>query len=209
MHLCVLRAVRDQLGPAVETLSMALLSRSDAFHDHVKLGMTHLQDALPITLGSEFRTWERQVAKAMAALQQQADALAELPQGGTASGSGVNSQLGFAEKVADELGDFVGRPLRPSAPPSHLMASHDHFVGLCGTLNMLATAVLKICNDIRLLTSSLGGRPGIALPSEGLSLPGKRNATVCESMIQVPFGRRLTAPVSRRTVLSRRAGVSA
>ncbi|PWE53361.1 class II fumarate hydratase [Metarhizobium album] len=188
MHVCAIRAVFGVLAPAMAVLQSALAEQAVEFRDHVKLGMTHLQDALPVTLGSEFYTWEKQVASSWVALEFHTVSLCELPQGGTASGSGINSHSDFAGLVADGLGAFVGRPLRASPTPSQFMASHDAFVGLCGALNVLATALLKICNDIRLLTSSLGGSPSMSLPDEGLSssiMPAKRNATVCEAVIQV------------------------
>ena len=188
MHLCALRALFGTLAPAVADLRAALLDRAEAFHGHLKPGMTHLQEALPVTLGSEFRTWEGQIADAWAAIERQAAALCELPQGGTASGSGVNAAPGFAARVAEALGAFAGRPLTASPRPSRLMAAHDGFAALSGGLGLLATALLKACNDIRLLTSGLGGRPAVTLPDEGLSssiMPAKRNATVCEAVIQV------------------------
>ena len=187
MHLCVVRAVFGRLGPATEALRAELDARADEFHRHVKLGMTHLQDALPITLGMEFRTWSVQLDAAWTAIAHAAAQLCEIPQGGTASGSGVNGDPAFARLVAEELGAFAGRPLRASAMPSRLMASHDGFAALCGTLSVLAGVLTKVYNDIRLLTSSLGGPPTMTLPDEGLSssiMPAKRNATVCEAVIQ-------------------------
>lgn len=188
MHVCTIRAVFGTLGPAVEQLRGVLSARADEFHDYVKVGMTHLQDALPITLGSEFRTWDRQLAAAWTGIVFHASALCELPQGGTASGSGVNGQPEFGRRVAEDLSEFAGMSLRASRMPSQFMAAHDGFVGLCGALNVLASAVLKICNDIRLQTSSLGGSAAMTLPDEGLSssiMPAKRNATICEAVIQV------------------------
>ena len=188
MHIAIVRAIDRALGPAMEHLAAIISLRAAEFHDHVKLGMTHLQDALPITLGSEFRTWEKQIRQSRNAIDVFASALCELPQGGTASGSGMNTHPHFAQKVADGLSDFVGRTLSASLTPSQFMAAHDDLVGLSGALNALATALLKICNDIRLLTSSLGGSPQLILPDEGLSssiMPAKRNATVCEAVIQV------------------------
>ncbi|WP_193369658.1 lyase family protein [Pelagibius marinus] len=190
MHLCALRAVFGMLAPATKRLVSALSTRSTEFRDHIKLGMTHLQDALPITLGNEFQTWELQIKAAWDAIEFHALSLRELPQGGTASGSGVNGSPQFAQIVCEDLSSFAGVPLCPSAVPSQQMAAHDAFAGLCGALNMLATAILKTCNDIRLLTSSLAGPPSILLPDEGLSssaMPSKRNATVCEAVIQACF----------------------
>ena len=188
MHVCTVRAVYGSLAPAMDELKSALAARAEEFHDYVKLGMTHLQDALPITLGNEFRTWERQIDAGWAGIDLHAGRLCELPQGGTASGSGVNGTAGFSGLVCEELSSFAGRSLRPSLLPSQFMAAHDSFAALCGGLNALATAILKICNDVRLLTSSLGGEPSMTLPDEGLSssiMPSKRNATVCEAVIQV------------------------
>jgi fumarate hydratase class II len=188
MHLCVIRAVYGSLAPALDRLKAALYARADEFDNCIKLGMTHLQDALPITQGMEFRGWARQIDAAWPAIDAHAAALCVLPQGGTASGSGINGHPDFAGAVAAQLGEFAGRPLRASPFPSQLMAAHDGFAGLSGALNVLATALLKICNDIRLLTSSLNGLPAMTLPDEGLSssiMPAKRNATVCEAVIQV------------------------
>ncbi|AUG55670.1 class II fumarate hydratase (plasmid) [Thalassospira marina] len=188
MHISVLRAVFNILVPAGKTLVTSLAKRADEFHHHAKLGMTHLQDALPVTLGMEFRAWQHQVETALERIEKQAQELCELPQGGTASGSGVNGNPEFASLVAKDLSAFVGQPLRASQAPSYLMASHDVFAGLCGSLNTLASALIKTCTDIRLLTSSLGGTPSMTLPDDGLSssiMPAKRNATVCEAVIQV------------------------
>ncbi|MGX9445623.1 lyase family protein (plasmid) [Nitrobacteraceae bacterium UC4446_H13] len=190
MHICTVRAVFGSLAPAMGELKAALAARAEEFQNCIKVGMTHLQDALPITLGSEFRTWEYQVDAAWAGIELHAERLCELPQGGTASGSGVNSTPGFSRLVCENLSEFVGKPLRPSRLPSQFMAAHDSLAGLCGGLSVLATALLKICNDIRLLTSSLGGAPSLMLPDEGLSssiMPSKRNATVCEAVIQTCF----------------------
>ena len=188
MHASVIRALGQSLIPSVDFLAASLNARADDFHAYVKLGSTHLQDALPITLGAEFRAWAHQLAAARAAIDEQADRLCQVAQGGTASGSGINGQPDLARAVADALGVFAGRTLWASPAPSHLMAAHDGFVALSGALNVLAGVLMKICNDIRLLTSSLGGRPGMALPDDGLSssiMPGKRNATVCEAVLQV------------------------
>ena len=190
MHLGVLRAVRQSLAPAVRACLVALDAKAEAYRGAVKPGMTHLQDALPITLGSEFSVWSRQIGLAWGDVDVIAGALSELPQGGTASGSGVNGNPRFARLVCDNLRAYVGRDLYPSPMPSHLMASHDRFQILSGALQTLASALLKLCNDIRLLTSSLGERPMLLLPDEGLSssiMPAKRNATVCEAVAQVCF----------------------
>ncbi|WP_085583623.1 class II fumarate hydratase [Thalassospira mesophila] len=188
MHMSVVRAAFGPLADAARQLSADLGARADEFHDYVKLGMTHLQDALPVTLGMEFRAWQRQIDHAWRRIEAQTLELCEIPQGGTASGSGVNGTPGFANTLAKDLSQFVGKPLTASPAPSHLMAAHDGFAALCGTLNVLASALLKICTDIRLLTSSLGGKPAMFLPDDGLSssiMPAKRNATVCEAVIQV------------------------
>jgi len=188
MHVCTVRAVAESLEPAMDELRDSLAARAADFHGYVKLGMTHLQDALPITLGSEFQTWAQQIEARRAGIRHHVAALYELPQGGTASGSGVNGVPGFAALVCKELANFVERPFRPSPLPSQFMAAHDTFAAIAGELNALATAILKICNDIRLLTSSLGGASALVLPDEGLSssiMPSKRNATVCEAVIQV------------------------
>ena len=188
MHVCTIRAVSRSLAPSTKILCESLTRRADDFHDHVKLGMTHLQDALPVTLGLEFRTWKHQLATSWSGIERNVGTLRELPQGGTASGSGVNTHPSFSRRVAEELSTFAGQPLTASDLPSALMASHDGFAALCGALNVHATILLKICNDIRLLTSSLGGTASMGLPDEGLSssiMPSKRNATVCEAVIQV------------------------
>lgn len=190
MHLSVLRAVSRRLAPAVQVCLAALDAKAEAYREAVKPGMTHLQDALPITQGSEFSVWSRQIKLAWDDVEGITGALSELPQGGTASGSGLNGNPRFASLVCDDLSSFVGRNLQPSPMPSHLMASHDRFLTLSGALQTLAFALLKLCNDIRLLTSSLSEKPMLLLPDEGLSssiMPAKRNATVCEAVAQVCF----------------------
>lgn len=188
MHLAAVASVRDLL-PALATLRDALAARAEAWAGIVKLGRTHLMDAVPVTLGGEFATWSQQVANGIARISDTLPRLAVLPQGGTAAGTGLNRHPDLDQVFCDIVAERTGFAFRPNPDKSEGMAAHDAFVELSGALNTLAVSLHKIANDIRLLGS--GPRAGFAelvIPADGLSssiMPGKTNPTQSEALTMV------------------------
>jgi fumarate hydratase class II len=189
MHVAACRALNDRLIPVLERLHAVLDARSRDWADIVKIGRTHTQDATPLTLGQEVSGYAHQVAMALARLRACLPELYELPQGGTAVGTGLNSPPGFDTEIVDEIARLSGLPFRVSPNKFAGIAAHDAFVGLSGMLTALAAALTKIGNDIRLLGS--GPRAGLgelSLPENepGSSImPGKVNPTQVEALTMV------------------------
>ncbi len=186
MHIAAMEEVHHRLLPALRHLHGALEAKSKAFADVIKIGRTHLQDATPLTLGNEFSGYTQQIAYGIERVRQCLPRLAELAQGGTAVGTGLNAAPGFAEKFAAEVAEITGLPFVTAPNKFEALAAHDALVELSGALNVLAASCMKIANDIRLLGS--GPRCGLgelALPENepGSSImPGKVNPTQCEAM---------------------------
>jgi len=180
--------VRDVL-PALVELADAFDDRAKAFHDVVKAGRTHLQDAVPITLGQEFGGYASVVRHGIARLRAALPHLAELPIGGTALGTGINAPEGFGERVTGELARVTGLPFVPAPDRFEAMQNRDAAVETSGALRTLAVGLMKIANDLRLLAS--GSRTGlneIELPATqpGSSImPGKVNPVIPEAVNQV------------------------
>ncbi len=189
MHLAALLALRDHLLPALDHLSGVLAERADVFGERVKPGRTHLQDAVPVTLGQEFTAYAHQVKQAADRLRRLSEALLPLAQGGTATGSGLNCPPGFVVRVLEALHDLTGLPVREAEDHFVANAGHDVLVDLSGALGGTATALSKVANDIRFMAS--GPRCGIGeltLPANepGSSImPGKVNPTQIESLLMV------------------------
>jgi fumarate hydratase, class II len=190
MHVAIVLAVHARLKPALERLEAALLAKATAWGDIVKIGRTHLQDATPLSLGQEFGGYCAQVRHARIRLMPLVErGLAELAQGGTAVGTGLNAPPGFAKDMAVDLSAITGLALEAASNPFEALASHDVLVDLSGRLNSIAVALTKIANDIRLLGS--GPRAGLGeliLPANepGSSImPGKVNPTQCEMLTMV------------------------
>lgn len=177
------------LIPALQKLQESLLAKAEEFSDIVKIGRTHLMDATPITLGQEFSGYASQVAHSIEALESTLPHVSELPIGGTAVGTGLNTPDGYAEKVIDYIRIFTGLPFSLSSNRYEAMASHDSLSELSGALKRCAVSLMKIANDFRLLGS--GPRSGLGellLPSNepGSSImPGKVNPTQCEALAMV------------------------
>ncbi|MEM8951414.1 MAG: class II fumarate hydratase [Pseudomonadota bacterium] len=186
MHIAAMEEVHHRLLPALQHLHDALKTKSDAFADVIKIGRTHLQDATPLTLGNEFSGYVQQIAYGIQRVKQTLPRLAELAQGGTAVGTGLNAAPGFAEAFAAEVAKITDLPFVTAANKFEALAAHDALVELSGALNTVAVSCMKIANDIRLLGS--GPRCGLgelALPENepGSSImPGKVNPTQCEAM---------------------------
>ena len=190
LHVAAARAVTGQLYPALDRLFAALDAKAKAWDHIVKIGRTHLQDATPLTLGQEFSGYAHQVYRCRKRIEPAAmHGMMALAQGGTAVGTGLNAPAGFAEAVAAEIADITGLPFRTADNKFEALASNDPLVHLSGTLNVLAVALTKIANDIRLLGS--GPRSGLGeleLPANepGSSImPGKVNPTQAEMLTMV------------------------
>jgi fumarate hydratase class II len=189
MHIAAAEAVGTRLMPALEKLRAALSARANEWAAIVKIGRTHLMDAVPVTLGQEFAAYARQVELGIERLETVLPELFPLAQGGTAAGTGLNTHEDFAETFAHEVAEITGLPFVANKNPFEGMGAHDALVSLSGVLNTLATALNKIANDIRLLGS--GPRAGIAeliIPADGLSssiMPGKTNPTQSEALSMV------------------------
>jgi fumarate hydratase class II len=188
MHVAVVLATRPLLL-ALEGLGQTLHYKADEFARVIKIGRTHLQDATPITFGQEFGGYAAQLAMADAAIRQQLATVRALAIGGTAVGTGLNTHPQFGARVARVLADRLGEPFVVADNLFAAMAGHEALVGLHGALRLLAVALTKIGNDIRLMGS--GPRAGIGelrLPANepGSSImPGKVNPTQVEALTMV------------------------
>ena len=189
MHIAAAEALTQRLLPALGVLHAALAARAVEWAGVVKLGRTHMMDAVPVTLGQEFAVWARQVALGMARLRDVLPRLLVLPQGGTAAGTGLNTHPDFAEQFCAALAGRTGLAFVANDLPGEGMSAHDVFVELQGALNVLAVSLNKCGNDIRLLGS--GPNAGLAelvIPADGLSssiMPGKTNPTQAEALTMV------------------------
>lgn len=189
MHIAAGEQVYHELIPALEYLHSALDKKAKEFDHIVKIGRTHLMDATPLTLGQEFSGYAKQIEFAVARVKATFPRLMQLAQGGTAVGTGINSKKGFAEGFAANVEKITGLPFVTAENKFEALAAHDAMVELSGVLNTIATSLMKIANDIRLLGS--GPRCGIGeiiLPENepGSSImPGKVNPTQCEAMTMV------------------------
>ncbi|HCQ70815.1 MAG TPA: class II fumarate hydratase, partial [Rhodospirillaceae bacterium] len=189
MHIAAVEQIHHDLIPALEMLHKALDEKAQAYAKIVKIGRTHLQDATPLTLGQEFSGYAKQIEYGIARVKDTLPRLYQLAQGGTAVGTGINSQAGFAEKFAANVASITDLPFVTAENKFEALAAHDALVEHSGALNVLATSLMKIANDIRLLGS--GPRSGIGeiiLPANepGSSImPGKVNPTQCEALTMV------------------------
>ncbi|HGY5533568.1 MAG TPA: class II fumarate hydratase [Prochlorococcus sp.] len=189
IHIAAAEGITKQLLPELERLIEAFNNKSNAWSEIIKIGRTHLQDAVPITLGQEASAWRDQIVTARGRIQASLVELYPLPLGGTAVGTGLNASARFAEETAAELALLTGLPLSSAVNKFAVMASHDGLVNAMAQLRMLAVTLLKISNDLRLL--ACGPRAGLAelhLPENepGSSImPGKVNPSQCEAMAMV------------------------
>jgi fumarate hydratase class II len=189
MHIAAAGQLVERLKPALRKLERSLAGKARAFDTLIKVGRTHLQDAVPLTLGQEFSGYAAQLGLAIAAIENALPQLFALAQGGTAVGTGLNAHPGFAVRFAEEVAGITGLPFRPAENRFAALAGHEPLVAASGALNTAAAALFKIAGDIRLLGS--GPRCGLGeliLPANepGSSImPGKINPTQCEAMTQV------------------------
>ncbi|PIT49372.1 fumarate hydratase, class II [Snodgrassella alvi] len=189
IHVATAIQINQHLIPTVQALRDTLAAKAEAFKDIVKIGRTHLQDATPLTLGQEFSGYVSQLDHGLARLQQALHWLYELPLGGTAVGTGLNSHPQYAEKAAAKLAELTGLPFVTAPNKFEALGGRDAVVFASGSLKTLAVSLNKIANDIRWLAS--GPRCGIGeitIPANepGSSImPGKVNPTQCEAMTMV------------------------
>lgn len=189
MHIAAVEAIQRRLLPALQELRTELNNKAKKFAHIVKIGRTHLQDAVPLTLGQEFSGYVAQLDMALHYLILNLPILYPLALGGTAVGTGLNAHPEFAVKVAAKIEKLTGLPFVSAPNKFAALASHDAIVQVSGTLKTLACALMKIANDLRWLGS--GPRCGLGeliLPANepGSSImPGKVNPTQCEAMTMV------------------------
>ncbi len=189
MNVAAVTAMTERLLPAVRELRDALQHKAEEFADIVKIGRTHLQDAVPLTLGQEFSGYLAQLDDDLERLEQSLPGLYELAIGGTAVGTGLNAPAEFGERVAAKIGELTGVPFVSAPNKFAALASHDALVFAHGAIRTLAVSLMKIANDIRWLGS--GPRSGLGeldLPENepGSSImPGKVNPTQSEAMTMV------------------------
>jgi fumarate hydratase class II len=186
MHVAAVRAMKEQLLPAIGRLKGALADKAGAFKSVVKIGRTHLQDAVPLTLGQEFSGYVAQLEHGIKHSEAALPHLCELAVGGTAVGTGLNAHPEYAVRVAKKLAELTGHPFVTAPNKFEALAANDALVHAHGALKTLAASLTKIANDIRWLAS--GPRCGIGeitIPENepGSSImPGKVNPTQCEAV---------------------------
>lgn len=206
MHIAAAMEINNNLLPSLKELHAALKAKADEFNDIIKIGRTHLQDATPLTLGQEFSGYVTQIEYGIKRIESTLPRVYMLAQGGTAVGTvsakltfecdtcltwaqGLNTYIGFAEKIAAEIAKLTGLPFVTAPNKFEALAAHDALVECHGALNTVAVSLMKIANDIRLLGS--GPRCGLGellLPENepGSSImPGKVNPTQCEALTMV------------------------
>ncbi|TFY93800.1 class II fumarate hydratase [Pseudomonas nabeulensis] len=188
MHLTTVLELRGRLLPALGHLRNELQAKADAWQDVLKIGRTHLMDAVPMSQGQAFGAFAQQIAHGIARIEACLPRLRLLPQGGTAVGTGLNTPQGFDVAFCEEISRLTGEPFETNPCKFEGMGTHDALVEASGALNVLAVSLSKIANDIRLLGS--GPRCGLGeliVPDDGLTssiMPGKRNPTIAEVLVQ-------------------------
>jgi fumarate hydratase class II len=189
VHLAALGEVHSDLLPALDELASALERKASEFADHVKAGRTHLMDAVPVTLGQEFGGYAAQVKLGADRVRDTLKRVGQIPLGGTATGTGLNTHPEFAARVREKLSTDTGLDISEPADPFEAQGNRDALVELSGALRVVAVSLIKIANDLALMGS--GPRAGLAelrLPElqKGSSImPGKVNPVVAEVVIQV------------------------
>lgn len=189
LHLAAVIGLEEQLLPAIAELKRTFAQKAEEYQDILKIGRTHLQDATPLTLGQEISAWVRMLQKAELMVSSSLEQLRELPLGGTAVGTGLNTHPQFAEKAIREINELTGKRFVPAQNKFQGLTSKDELVFAHGALKALAADLMKIANDLRWLAS--GPRCGLGeltLPANepGSSImPGKVNPTQCEALTMV------------------------
>ncbi len=189
VHLATADEVTTKLLPALDKLASALEAKAEEFADVVKSGRTHLMDAVPVTLGQEFGGYATQIRLGAERVEDALKRVLEIPLGGTAIGTGLNTHPEFAEKVRQNLRSEFGLDIKPPRNPFESQANRDALVEVSGALRVIAVSLIKIANDIRWMGS--GPRTGLAeitipeLQKGSSIMPGKVNPVICEVVTQV------------------------
>lgn len=189
MHIASFITIVEQTIPSVKALKDTLKIKAKKFEGVVKIGRTHFMDATPLTLGQEFSGYASQLEHGLKALKNTLEHLSELALGGTAVGTGINTPEGYADSVALKIAEITGIPFVSAENKFEALAAHDAMVESHGALKQIAVSLMKIANDIRMLSS--GPRCGIGeilIPANepGSSImPGKVNPTQCEALTMV------------------------
>jgi fumarate hydratase class II len=189
VHLAALQDASETLLPALERLEASFAAKGEEFKDIVKSGRTHLMDAVPVTLGQEFAGYAAQIRLGARRVRNALPQVAQIPLGGTATGTGLNTHRDFAEKVRERLSNDTGLEIRAPEDPFEAQGNRDALVELSGALKVVAVSLTKIANDLALMGS--GPRSGIGeifLPElqKGSSImPGKVNPVIPEVVLQV------------------------
>jgi fumarate hydratase class II len=186
MYIATAVEINKRLLPALQVIYAELKKKSSSWKNIVKIGRTHMQDAVPLTLGQEFSGYAALLQKDIRRIKFALKDVYELAIGGTAAGTGLNSPSGFSEKAAQHIAQMTGLPFISAPNKFEVQGSHDAMVAMSASLKTLAVSLFKIANDIRLL--SCGPRAGLhellIPPNEPGSsiMPGKVNPTQCEAM---------------------------
>ena len=189
VHVAVTNALINDLKPAMDVLATSLEKKAAEFKDVVKSGRTHLMDATPVTLGQEFGGWAAQVRYGIERIDASLPRVAEVPLGGTAVGTGINTPDGFSARVIELLSEETGLPLTEARNHFEAQANRDGLVEASGQLRNIAYSYMKIMNDIRWMGS--GPNTGLGelhipdLQPGSSIMPGKVNPVICEATIQV------------------------
>ena len=189
MHVAAVQALDEHLLPRLDALARTIEAKATAWHDVVKIGRTHLEDAVPLTVGQEWSGYAHQLREAMADVTQARKGLMHLAIGGTAVGTGLNAPPGFSVKVAERIAALTGQPYITAPNKFAAQGSLDAMVRASASLRGVAVVLMKIANDMRWLAS--GPRCGLGellLPENepGSSImPGKVNPTQCEAMVMI------------------------
>ena len=189
MHVATVRALNEHLLPQLDALARVIEAKAEAWGDVVKIGRTHLEDAVPLTVGQEWSGYAHQIRDAMAGIRHAREGLMELAIGGTAVGTGLNAPPGFSVKVAAKIAELTGQPYVTAPNKFAAQGSLDAMVRASAALRGAAVALMKVANDMRWLAS--GPRCGLGellLPENepGSSImPGKVNPTQCEAIVMI------------------------
>ncbi len=189
MHIAAYKMLIETTIPGIEKLRNTLAEKSKQFMHVVKIGRTHFMDATPLTLGQEFSGYVSQLDHGLKAIKNTLEHLSELALGGTAVGTGINTPKGYSELVAKKIAELTGLPFVTAENKFEALAAHDAIVEAHGALKTVAVSLMKIANDIRMLSS--GPRSGIGeifIPDNepGSSImPGKVNPTQCEALTMI------------------------
>ena len=189
VHIAVTDALLRELVPSLEHLAEALETKADAWSEVVKSGRTHLMDATPVTFGQEFGGYARQIRLGIDRIDSAIPRVAEVPLGGTATGTGINTPAGFPQRVIALLAEDTGLPITEAADHFEAQGARDSLVEASGALRVLAVSLTKICNDIRWMGS--GPNTGLGelhipdLQPGSSIMPGKVNPVIPEAVLMV------------------------